>query len=308
MFSARFVTKLMTTNQITTELHTIRDWLRYAVSQFEASDIFYGHGTDNAYDEAVWLIMSALHLPMDTLNNFLDARLTTSERSKLASFIDQRITQHTPTAYLLKEAWLQGLKFYVDERVLIPRSFIAELLNTDLSPWIEFPEMIESAADICTGSGCLGVLLASVFPNAAVDVIDISQDAIDVANINIANYGLEAQVTAIKSDMFSALSGKKYDVIISNPPYVDAPSMAALPAEYQNEPQLALGSGIAGLDHTHTILREAANYLNDDGILIVEIGHNRDALEDAYPNIIFNWLEVSSGTEFVFLLTKSQLT
>ena len=145
MFSARFVTKLMTTNQITTELHTIRDWLRYAVSQFEASDIFYGHGTDNAYDEAVWLIMSALHLPMDTLNNFLDARLTTSERSKLASFIDQRITQHTPTAYLLKEAWLQGLKFYVDERVLIPRSFIAELLNTDLSPWIEFPEMIESA-------------------------------------------------------------------------------------------------------------------------------------------------------------------
>ncbi len=308
MFSARFVTKLMTTNQITTELHTIRDWLRYAVSQFEASDIFYGHGTDNAYDEAVWLIMSALHLPMDTLNNFLDARLTTSERSKLASFIDQRITQHTPTAYLLKEAWLQGLKFYVDERVLIPRSFIAELLNTDLSPWIEFPEMIESAADICTGSGCLGVLLASVFPNAAVDVIDISQDAIDVANINIANYGLEAQVTAIKSDMFSALSGKKYDVIISNPPYVDAPSMAALPAEYQNEPQLALGSGVAGLDHTHTILREAANYLNDDGILIVEIGHNRDALEDAYPNIIFNWLEVSSGTEFVFLLTKSQLT
>ena len=298
----------MTTNQITTELQTIRDWLRYAVSQFEASDIFYGHGTDNAYDEAVWLIMSALHLPMDTLNNFLDARLTASERNKLASFIDQRITQHTPTAYLLKEAWLQGLKFYVDERVLIPRSFIAELLNTDLSPWIEFPEMIESAADICTGSGCLGVLLASVFPNAAVDVIDISQDAIDVANINIANYGLEAQVTAIKSDMFSALSGKKYDVIISNPPYVDAPSMAALPAEYQNEPQLALGSGVAGLDHTHTILREAANYLNDDGILIVEIGHNRDALEDAYPNIIFNWLEVSSGTEFVFLLTKSQLT
>ncbi len=308
MFSVHFVTKLMTTNQITTELQTIRDWLRYAVSQFEASDIFYGHGTDNAYDEAVWLIMSALHLPMDTLNNFLDARLTASERSKLASFINQRITQHTPTAYLLKEAWLQGLKFYVDERVLIPRSFIAELLNTDLSPWVEFPEMIESAADICTGSGCLGVLLASVFPNAAVDVIDISQDAIDVANINIANYGLDAQVTAIKSDMFSALTGKKYDIIISNPPYVDAPSMAALPAEYQNEPQLALGSGVAGLDHTHTILREAANYLNDDGILIVEIGHNRDALEAAYPNIIFNWLQVSSGTEFVFLLTKSQLT
>jgi len=303
----------MTNNNTTiNELLTIRDWIRSAVSQFEASDIFYGHGTDNAYDEAVWLIMSALHLPMDTLENFLDARLTTTERTKLVGFIEQRITQHTPTAYLVKEAWLQGLKFYVDERVLIPRSFIAELLNNDLSPWIEFPEMIESAADICTGSGCLGVLLASAFPNAAIDVIDISQDAIDVANINIANYGLEAQVTAIKSDMFSALHDKengckKYDVIISNPPYVDAPSMAALPAEYQNEPQLALGSGVAGLDHTHTLLREAANYLNENGILIVEIGHNRDALEAAYPNMIFNWLEVSSGNEFVFLLTQSQL-
>jgi len=297
----------MTTNLTTTELHTIRDWLRFAVSQFENSDIFYGHGTDNSYDEAVWLIMSALHLPMETLNNFLDARLTQSERDKLAQFIEQRITKHTPTAYLLKEAWLQGFKFYVDERVLIPRSFIAELLANDLSPWVEFPEMIESAADICTGSGCLGVLLANSFPNAAIDVVDISQDAIDVCNINIANYGLENQITAIKSDMFSALAGKKYDIIISNPPYVDAPSMAALPAEYQNEPQLALGSGTAGLDHTHTLLREAASYLNDDGLLIVEIGHNREALEAAYPNTIFNWLETSSGNEFVFLLTKEQL-
>ena len=291
----------------TSELFTIRDWIRFAVSQFEASDVFYGHGTDNAYDEAVWLIMSGLHLPMDTLNNFLDARITVDERIKLASFIEQRITKHTPSAYLLKEAWLQGLKFYVDERVLIPRSFIAELLSDGLSAWIEYPEMVESAADICTGSGCLGILLASAFQNAEIDVIDISQDAIDVANINIANYGLQEQVTAIKSDMFSALKGKKYDLIISNPPYVDAPSMAALPQEYQNEPQLALGSGDAGLDHTHTILREAANYLNDDGILIVEIGHNREALEAAYPNMIFNWLDVSSGNEFVFLLTKSQL-
>ena len=291
----------------TSELFTIRDWIRFAVSQFEASDVFYGHGTDNAYDEAVWLIMSGLHLPMDTLNNFLDARITVDERIKLASFIEQRITKHTPSAYLLKEAWLQGLKFYVDERVLIPRSFIAELLSDGLSAWIEYPEMVESAADICTGSGCLGILLASAFQNAEIDVIDISQDAIDVANINIANYGLQEQVTAVKSDMFSALKGKKYDLIISNPPYVDAPSMAALPQEYQNEPQLALGSGDAGLDHTHTILREAANYLNDDGILIVEIGHNREALEAAYPNMIFNWLDVSSGNEFVFLLTKSQL-
>jgi ribosomal protein L3 glutamine methyltransferase len=304
----------MTTQQITTELFTIRDWIRFAVSQFEASDVFYGHGTDNAYDEAVWLVLSALHLPHDTLNNFLDARITSSERGKLADLIEQRITKHTPTAYLLKEAWLQGYKFFVDERVLIPRSFIAELLANDgLQPWIEYPELINSAADICTGSGCLGVLLADAFPEAAIDVVDISPEAIDVCNINIANYGLQERITAIQSDMFSALqdvNGKprQYDLIISNPPYVDAPSMAQLPAEYRNEPQLALGSGVAGLDHTHTILREATNYLTDDGLLIVEIGHNRDALLEAYPDLPFTWLEVSSGNEFVFLLTKSQLS
>jgi len=299
----------MTSQQITTELLTIRDWLRYAVSRFEVSDIFYGHGTDNAYDEAVWLIMSSLHLPHDTLNNFLDAKLTSEERAKLAGFIDERISKHTPTAYLLKESWLQGYKFFVDERVLIPRSFIAELLvNDGLQPWIEYPELVNSAADICTGSGCLGVLLADAYPDAEIDVIDISADAIDVCNINIANCGLQDRVHAIKSDMFNALKGKQYDLIISNPPYVDAPSMAELPAEYRNEPQLALGSGTAGLDHTHTILREAANYLTDDGILVVEIGHNRDALIEAYPELPFTWLEVSSGDQFVFLLTKSQLT
>lgn len=289
------------------ELITLRDWLRFTVSQFEASDIFYGHGTDNAYDEAVWLLLSTLHLPHDTLNNFLDARLTTAERETLATRIEKRVNLHTPTAYLVNEAWLQGFQFYVDERVIVPRSFIAELLNNHLHPWVEFPEMIESAADICTGSGCLGVLLANSFPNAAIDVIDISPDAIAVANMNIEKYGLSEQITAIESDMFSALTGRQYDVIISNPPYVDAPSMAELPAEYQNEPQLALGSGADGLDHTHTILREAAQYLNDDGLLIVEIGHNRDALIAAYPDLPFTWLEVSSGNQFVFLLTKSQL-
>ncbi len=303
----------MTHQQTSTELLTIRDWLRYAVSRFEDSDIFYGHGTNNSYDEAVWLIMGALHLPLDTLDNFLDAKLTSSERNKLADFIEQRITQHTPTAYLLKEAWLQGFKFYVDERVLIPRSFIAELIaNNSLQPWIEYPELVNSAADICTGSGCLGILLADAYPDASIDVVDISPDAIDVCNINIASYGLQDRVAAIQSDMFSALTDennvcKQYDLIISNPPYVDAPSMAELPAEYRNEPQLALGSGTAGLDHTHTLLREAANYLTDDGILVVEIGHNRDALLEAYPDLPFTWLEVSSGDEFVFLLTKSQL-
>lgn len=298
---------MISSSKLTEELFTIRDWIRYTVSQFEASDIFFGHGTDNSYDEAVWLIMGGLHLPHETLDNFLDAITTQDERRHLAHLIEQRITNRTPTAYLLREAWLRDFKFYVDERVIVPRSFIAELLEESLSPWIEIPEMIESAADICTGSGCLGILLAHAFPNAAIDVIDISTDAIAVSNINIKNYGLETQVTAIKSDMFTALKGKRYDLIISNPPYVDAPSMSELPAEYRNEPQLALGSGTAGLDHTHTILKEAHQYLNEDGILVVEIGHNRDALLDAYPDIAFTWLEVEAGNEFVFMLTKQAL-
>ena len=299
--------------RLSEELFTIRDWLRFTVSRFEESGIFFGHGADNSYDEAVWLILSALHLPHDTLENFLDAVITETERKHLAHLIDQRITKRTPTAYLLREAWLRGFKFYVDERVIVPRSFIAELLdfNDDgehgLQPWIEHPELINSAADICTGSGCLGILLANAFPDATINVVDISPDAIAVCNININNYGLQDQITAIQSDMFSALKGKNYDLIISNPPYVDAPSMAMLPNEYRNEPQIALGSGVAGLDHTHTILREAANYLNDNGILVVEIGHNQAALMQAYPDLPFTWLEVASGSQFVFLLTKEEL-
>ena len=293
--------------QLTDSLFTIRDWLRYSVSRLEESGVFFGHGTDNAYDESVWLVMSALHLPLDTLDNFLDARITKEEAKHLAHLIERRVTERVPTAYLLREAWLKGFKFYVDERVIVPRSFIAELLEDGLAPWIEYPEMVESAADICTGSGCLGVLLAHAFPNASVDVVDISPDAIAVANINIKNYGLADQITAVQSDMFSGLKGKKYDLIISNPPYVDAPAMSALPQEYRNEPQIALGSGVAGLDHTHILLKEAKKYLNDDGILVVEIGHNRDALLDAYPELPFTWLDVESGNEFVFLLTKEQL-
>ncbi|MCB5207318.1 50S ribosomal protein L3 N(5)-glutamine methyltransferase [Methylovorus mays] len=293
--------------RLSEELITIRDWLRFAVSRFEEAGIFFGHGTDNAYDEAVWLIMSALHLPHDTLNNFLDSRLLESERKHLAHLLERRVEQRVPTAYLVREAWLKGFKFYVDERVIVPRSFIAELLEDGLSPWIDYPEMVESAADICTGSGCLGILLAHAFPDAEVDVADISADALAVANINIANYGLQDQVKAIQSDMFSALQGKTYDLIISNPPYVDAPSMAQLPEEYRNEPQIALGSGTDGLEHTHTLLREAGKYLNDGGLLIVEIGHNRDALHEAYPDLPFTWLEVESGNEFVFMLSKKQL-
>jgi ribosomal protein L3 glutamine methyltransferase len=289
------------------QLHTIRDWLRYAVSRFEEARIFYGHGTDNAYDEAAWLVLAALHLPHDTLENFLDAVITEPERRNLAHLIERRVTERIPTAYLVREAWLKGFKFYVDERVIVPRSFIAELLENGLSPWVEYPELIQSAADLCTGSGCLGILLADAFPEADIDVVDISPDAISVANINIANYGLQDRVHAVESDMFKALKGKTYDLIISNPPYVDAPSLATLPKEYRNEPQGALGSGTAGLDHTHILLSEAPKYLNDNGLLVVEIGHNRDALLEAYPDLPFTWLEVEAGNEFVFLLAKDQL-
>jgi len=289
------------------QLHTIRDWLRYAVSRFEEAGVFFGHGTQNSYDEAVWLVMAALHLPHNTLENFFDAVITEAERRKLAQLIERRATERVPTAYLVREAWLGDFRFYVDERVIVPRSFIAELLREQLAPWIEHPEEVTAVADICTGSGCLAVLAAHAFPNAEVDAVDISDNALAVARRNVADYGLENQVNPIKSDMLTALAGQQYDVILSNPPYVDATSMEALPQEYRHEPGLALASGNDGLEHTHTLISEAVSHLHPGGLLIVEIGHNRDVLEAAYPHLPFTWLEVSGGDEYVFLLTREQL-
>jgi ribosomal protein L3 glutamine methyltransferase len=293
--------------QAAEELYTLRDWLRFTVSRFEEAGVFYGHGTLNAYDEAAWLILATLHLPHDTLQNFLDAVLTSTERKKLAHRIERRVTERIPTAYLVREAWLGEFRFYVDERVIVPRSFIAELLREQLAPWIEFPEEVVSVADICTGSGCLAILAALAFPNAEVDAVDISDEALAVANRNIADYGLQDQVYPVQSDMLTALGGNSYDLIISNPPYVNAPSMDALPREYRHEPQIALGSGLDGLEHTHILLRHAAAHLNPGGLLLVEIGHNRAALEAAYPQLPFTWLEVSAGDAFVFLLKREQM-
>jgi ribosomal protein L3 glutamine methyltransferase len=290
------------------QLHTIRDWLRYAVSRFEESGIFFGHGTHNSYDEAVWLIMSALHLPHDTLNNFFDAVITEAERRHLAQLIERRTVERIPTAYLVREAWLGEFKFYVDERVIVPRSFIAELLRDELAPWVENPEEVTAVADICTGSGCLAILAAHAFPNSEVDGVDISDAALAVAQRNVTDYGLQEQVELLQSDMLSALAGRQYDIILSNPPYVDAPSMDVLPQEYRREPGLALASGSDGLDHTHTLIATAAQHLHPGGLLIVEIGHNRAVLEDAYPGLPFTWLEVSGGDEYVFMLTREQLT
>ena len=297
----------MSKAQILTELSSIRDWLRYTVSQFESSDIFFGHGTSNAYDEAVWLIFGFLHLPHDTIENFLDASLTGKEKKDLLFLIEKRIKDKIPTAYLLNEAWLRDYKFYVDERVIVPRSLIAELLSENLYPWIDDPEKIFSALDLCSGSGCLGIMMAHSFQNAIIDLVDLSEKALQVAEININHYGLNDRTELIQSDLFDALQDKKYDLIISNPPYVNQASVDSFPMEFLKEPSMALGSGEEGLDHTIRIINEAKRYLNDDGILIVEIGHNKEVLLNKFPTLKFQWLDVSLGNDFVFMLQKSQL-
>jgi ribosomal protein L3 glutamine methyltransferase len=294
-------------NQAKTHLSTVSDLLRFAVSRFNQANLFFGHGTTNAYDEAAYLILHTLHLPLDRLEPFLDARLLPEEVDAVVEILRRRVEDRLPAAYLTHEAWLGDLRFYVDERVIVPRSFIAELLREHLQPWVEDPEDITSGLDMCTGSGCLAILMALTFPNALVDAVDLSADALDVARRNVADYGLEGRLSLIQSDLFTALEGRRYDLIVSNPPYVNAPSMQILPEEYRREPQMALGSGEDGLEHVRTILREAPKHLNKGGLLVVEIGHNRDALEEAFPELPFTWLETSAGDEHVFLLTREQL-
>ena len=289
------------------ELTTVRDYLRYAVSRFNAAQLFFGHGSDNAWDEAVYLTLHTLNLPLDRLEPFLDARLLPHERELLLDLYTRRCQDRLPAAYLTNEAWLGEHRFYVDDRVIVPRSFIAELLDEQLTPWIDDPWAVESALDLCTGSGCLAILTALAFPNAELAAVDLSEDALSVAARNVADYHLTDRVELIHSDAFTKLVGRKFDLIISNPPYVNAESVAALPPEYLHEPELALGSGEDGLDFTRIILREAKKHLTENGILIVEIGHNRDDLEAAYPTLPFTWLDTTAGDEFVFLLHAADL-
>ncbi len=291
----------------TESLITVRDWLRFAVSRFNEAKLFFGHGSDNAFDEAAYLILHTLHLPLDRLEPFLDASLTHGESEEVQAVIERRVRERIPAAYLTHEAWLGEHRFYVDERVIVPRSFIAELLREQLSPWMEEPAEVTRALDLCTGSGCLAILTALAFPNAEVDAVDVSKDALDVAAKNVADYGLTDRIEPIESDLFTALGGRTYDVILSNPPYVNAESVAALPPEYQAEPALALGSGEDGLDATRQILATAKAHLNPGGLLVVEIGHNRDVLEAAYPTLPFTWLDTESGDQFVFLLRREDL-
>lgn len=294
-------------NSALDELITIRDWLRWAISRFEEAGLFYGHGTDNAWDEAAWLILATLKLPRDRLEPFLDARLTHSERLVLLDRLQQRITRHVPVAYLTHEAWLGPLRFYVDERVIVPRSYFAELLEDGFVPWVEDPDALGHALDLCTGSGCLAIVMAHVFPNAIIDAIDLSPDALAVARRNITDYDLADRVHAIESDLFAAAKGHRYDLIISNPPYVTAAAMAALPAEYRHEPALALAAGADGLDVVRRILGSAAKHLTPNGVIAIEVGHNRDIVDAAFPELELTWLDTETAQGKVFVLRREQL-
>ena len=294
-------------NPLTQELETVRDWLRYAVSRFTARGLAFGHGTTNAYDEAAYLVLHTLKLPLDRLEPFLDARLTHAERQEVLDIVDRRVEQRIPAAYLTREAWLGDFRFYVDERVIIPRSYIAELLPEGLLPWISDPARIQTALDLCTGSGCLAILLAHHFPNADVDAADISSDALAVALRNVSDHGLQGRVNLIRSDLLSNLTEKTYDLIVSNPPYVNAMSMEELPPEYRHEPQLALAGGDDGLDAVRTILARAAEFLNSEGLLVVEVGENRAVAEAAFPRLPFVWLATPSAEGRVFLLRREDL-
>mgnify|MGYP001111164433 FL=1 len=289
------------------EMLTLRDVLRWAVSRFNEAGLHFGHGTQDAFDEAVWLILYALHLPHDRLEPFLDARLTTAEKATLAALIARRIDERIPAAYLTRQAWLRDYPFYVDERVIVPRSHIAGLLLEDaFAPWIDAGQ-VHAALDLCTGSGCLAVLLGLTFPQAHVDAVDLSPEALEVARRNVAEYGLEQRIELIPSDLFAGLDARTYDVIISNPPYVTARAMRALPAEYRHEPALALAAGEDGLDIVRRLLAEAGRHLRPGGILVVEVGDGRAAVEEAFPALDPVWLDGHDNGNGVFLLRQEAL-
>lgn len=297
---------VINTREVAEEMVTVRDFIRYAVTHFNQANLVYGHGTDNGWDEAVNLVLSALHLPPDVDTNVLDARLAAQEKVMLAEKIKRRVEDRVPVPYLVNESWFAGLNFYVDERVIIPRSPIAELLEDELSPWVEV-ENVQNLLDMCTGSGCIAISAALTFPEALVDAVDYSEDALEVAKINVKRFGLEENVNLIHSDVFNALEGKRYDIIISNPPYVGKTEYDGLPTEYTHEPQQALLCGDDGLAVVRRILAEAESHLTPTGILIVEVGFSQELLELEYEGVPFTWLQFERGGEGVFLLTAEEL-
>jgi len=287
------------------DLHSVRDYLRYASSQFAASPVFFGHGTDNVWDEAVHLVMRSLHLPLEDNTLFLDARLTREERQLLLERIRRRIDERVPLAYLLGEAWFMGMPFHVDERVLVPRSPIGELIENGFQPWLG-DKPVERILDLCTGSGCIGISAACVFEDASVDLSDISADALAVAGSNIDLHELQGRVCTVQSDVFANINGQ-YDIIVSNPPYVDAEDLAGMPDEFHHEPALGLAAGDDGLDIAHRIIAGAAEHLTPGGLLVVEVGNSWVALDEAYPELPFTWLEFSNGGDGVFAITEQDL-
>lgn len=299
-----FITKKILT-EAQNDLSSIFDFIRWAFTCFENAKLFYGHGTDNAYDEATSLIFDSLNLPSDTPENLLNAKLIASEKKILCERIAKRINEKTPVAYLTNKAFFCGSEYFVDERVLIPRSPIGELIENHFEPWVEY-QQVQNILDLCTGSGCIAIACAQYFPDAIVDAGDISSDCIDVAEINRER--LEVDNAAFyQSDLFQNIPKKKYDIIVSNPPYVDEEDFDEIPEEFLAEPKLGLTSGKDGLLLTKEILKQASEYLNDDGILIVEVGNSAQSLEEQFTNIPFTWLEFERGGLGVFLLTKEQL-
>ncbi|WP_348995453.1 50S ribosomal protein L3 N(5)-glutamine methyltransferase [Achromobacter sp. HNDS-1] len=290
------------------ELLTLRDLIRYGVSRLNAAQVALGHGSDNAWDETVYLVLHALHLPLDTLEPFLDARVLTEERNRVLELIDRRVTERVPAAYLTNEAWLRGHRFYVDARVIVPRSPIAELLDEGLSPWVQDAQAVDSVLDMCTGSGCLAILSALAFPYAKVDAVDVSPDALEVARRNVNDYGLGDRLALHQSDLFDSLPERQYDVIVCNPPYVNSGSMDVLPQEYRHEPHLALAGGADGMDLVRRILQAAPRYLSENGVLVLEIGHERDFFEAAFPELSPVWLDTEAASDQLLLLTREQLT
>ena len=295
----------MTDITVVNDLVTVRDYLRWATSCYNEAGLVFGHGTDNAWDDAVQLICFALHLPIDT-RDVLDAHLTIWERQRLVSLIEERINTRKPVAYLTHRAWFAGLEFYVDERVLVPRSPVAELIEQHFLPWVpEFPDRI---LDLCTGSGCIAVACAMAFSNAHVDAVDSDASALEVAKRNVKQYGLQDQVHLIQSDLFTALSDKQYDLIVTNPPYVSEKEIASLAPEFQHEPKQGLyGHGEDGLALVQKILQQAAKHLTPRGVLVCEVGNSEGTLIARYPQIPFTWVEFERGGQGVFVLTAEQL-
>ena len=289
-------------------LKTVRDLLRLAVSRFTAAKLSFGHGSANAYDEAAYLVLHTLSLPLDTLDPVLDARLLPEEVDAVLKVIDRRVTERVPAAYITHEAFMHGLRFYVDSRVIVPRSFIGELLQDGLEPWLGDIEQIGPVLELCTGSGCLPIIAAHVWPNARIDAVDISSDALAVARRNVADYKMEDRIALFEGDLYAPLpSGATYDVILTNPPYVNEQSMRDLPAEYLAEPRLALAGGDDGMDVVRRIIAGARKRLNPGGVLVVEIGNEHDNVEAAFPDLDIVWLSVSAGDDQVFLVTYDAL-